>query len=127
MAAGGKIMETQIKRAIKAGNSSAVILPRSWLNKEVRVEIIKKTPEIILTDVINISKKYIHFSDIIGIYLTGSYAREEEDKNSDIDILIITRDIDKEMINEGMYNILMISSELLKQKLNFNNLTNIFL
>ena len=31
-------MEAQIKRAVKAGNSSAVILPRAWLNKEVRVE-----------------------------------------------------------------------------------------
>jgi len=110
-------MEVQIKKAIKAGNSSAVILPRSWLNMEVRVELIKKTPEIILSDVIDIAKKYISLKDIVGIYLTGSYARGEEDKNSDIDILIITNDTDKEMINEGIYNILIVSSVLLKQKL----------
>jgi len=30
-------MEIEIKKAIRAGNSSAVILPRAWLSKEVRV------------------------------------------------------------------------------------------
>jgi predicted nucleotidyltransferase len=110
-------MEIQLKRAVRAGNSSAVILPKAWLNQEVRVELVKKTPEIILLDVIEIVKKHINLSSIIGIYLTGSYARGEEDENSDIDILIITNKIDKESINEGIYNILIISSELLKQKL----------
>ena len=112
-----KIMEIQIKKTIKAGNSSAVVLPRAWLNKEVRVELVKKTPEIMLSDVISIVKKNIELKDIIGIYLIGSYARGEEDKNSDIDILIITDNIDKEMISEGIYNIFIISSGLLRQKL----------
>lgn len=110
--------EAQIKKAIKAGNSSAVILPRAWLNKDVRVELAKKTHEIMLFDVINISKKYIDLKDITGIYLTGSYARGEEEEDSDIDILVVTKGIDKEMIKEGVYNIFIVSSELLKQKLN---------
>ena len=111
-------MEIKIKKAIKAGNSSAVILPRAWLNKQVRVELIKKTEEIILTDVIEILKKPIPLSSIIGIYLAGSYARKEEDENSDIDVLVITDGIDKEMIQEGVYNLLVISYQLLHQKLN---------
>jgi predicted nucleotidyltransferase len=110
-------MEIQIKRAIKAGNSSAVILPRAWLNKEVRVELVKKTPEIILTDVIQIVKKYLDPKEIIGIYLAGSYARGEEDANSDLDLLVVTKKIDREMIIEGIYNILLISSDLIEQKL----------
>lgn len=110
-------MEIQIKKAIKAGNSSAVILPKSWLNQEVRIELIKKTPEIILFDVLNLIKKSMLSENIIGIYLTGSYARGEEDKESDIDILIITKDIDLKLIHEGIYNLLVVSSELLKQKL----------
>jgi len=110
-------MEIQIKKTVKAGNSSAVILPRSWLNKEVRIELIKKTPEIILDEIINILKKYVELKSIIGIYLVGSYARKDEDKESDIDILVITDGVDKEMINEGIYNILLVSSELLKYKL----------
>lgn len=111
-------MEAQIKKAIKAGNSSAVILPRAWLNKEVRIELVKKTPERILYDVLEILKKNINLASVIGIYLVGSYARGEEDENSDIDVLIITRGVDKEMITEGIYNLLIISSELLHQKLN---------
>jgi predicted nucleotidyltransferase len=110
-------MEVQIKKAIKAGNSSAVILPRAWLNKEVRIELIKKTPEIILIDVLEILKNHISLKSIIGIYLVGSYARGEEDEDSDIDLLIITDNIDKEMIEEGIYNILIVSYQLLYQKL----------
>jgi len=110
-------MEIQIKKAIKAGNSSAVILPRSWLNKEVRIELIKKTPEIILKETIEILKKNIPLESIIGIYLVGSYARQEEDENSDIDLLVITDNIDRKMIEDGIYNILIISYQLLYQKL----------
>ncbi len=110
-------MEIQIKKAVKSGNSSAVILPRAWLDKEVRVELIRKTSERILLDTLEILRKYLELKEIIGIYLTGSYARAEEDKNSDIDILVLTENIDREIINEGVYNILIISSGLLKQKL----------
>lgn len=111
------MIEVQIKKAVKSGNSSAVILPRAWLDKEVRVELIKKNHDEILLDVLNILKEKIALKEIIGIYLTGSYARGEEEQDSDIDILVLTKNIDREMINEGVYNILIISSELLKQKL----------
>lgn len=111
-------MEVQIKKAIKAGNSSAVILPRYWLNKEVRVEIVKKSNEKILHETLEILKKYIDLKDIIGVYLIGSYARDEEDEYSDIDILVITSNVDREMISEGIYNIFVVSRVLINQKLN---------
>ena len=110
-------MNIEIKKTVRAGNSSAVILPRAWLDQEVRVELVKKTPEIILYETLKIISTQINTKEIIGIYLVGSYARGEEDRESDIDILIITRSIDKEMISEGIYNILIISQELLKWKL----------
>ena len=110
-------MSIEIKKAVKAGNSSAIILPRAWLNQEVRAELIKKTPETILFDVINIVRRYIDLKEIVGIYLVGSYARGEESRESDIDVLIISSSIDKEMIYDGMYNILIVSKELLQQKL----------
>ena len=110
-------MEVQIKKTVRAGNSSAVILPRAWLNKEVRVELAEKTPDTILTDVIALIRKYVELNEIIGIYLVGSYARNEQSGESDIDILIITKDTDKEIIHEGIYSILIVSSGLLKQKL----------
>ncbi|MBI2629826.1 nucleotidyltransferase domain-containing protein [Candidatus Pacearchaeota archaeon] len=110
-------MEIQIKKAVKAGNSSVVVLPRAWLGKEVRIELVKKTSEIILLDVIEILKRHIKSSEIIGIYLTGSYARGDNKENSDIDILVITANEDKEIIHEGSYSILIVSHKLLEQKL----------
>ena len=113
-------MDIEIKKAVKSGNSSAVILPKAWLNKEVRVELVKKNPETILLDIIDIVKKYIDLKEIIGIYLAGSYARGEQEEESDIDILVISENIDKEMIHEGIYNILIVSKELLNQKLEYD-------
>ena len=113
-------MNVEIKKTVKAGNSSAVILPRAWLNKEVSIELIERTPESILLDVLNIVKNHISLSEIIGVYLSGSYARGEETKESDIDILIITKNIDKKAIDEGIYSILIVSEELMKQKLENN-------
>lgn len=113
-------MEIQIKKTIRAGNSSAVTLPKSWLNKEVRVELIKKSSEIILWEVLERLNKSIRLDDIIGIYLTGSYARGEESNESDVDILVLTKETDKEMISEGIYNILIVSKALLDYKLKFD-------
>lgn len=110
-------MNIEIKKTVKSGNSSAVILPRAWLNQEVRVELIKKSHETILREAIDIAIDHIRLGEIIGVYLVGSYARGEEDRNSDIDVLIISSDTDKEMIHEGVYNILIVSERLLKWKL----------
>jgi hypothetical protein len=110
-------MNAEIKKTVKAGNSSAVILPKAWLNQEVRVELVKKTPEIILNDVLSISKKYVPSEKIIGVYLTGSYARKEQTPDSDIDMLIISDDVNKREVREGIYSILIVSWGLLKWKL----------
>lgn len=110
-------MNIEIKKTVKAGNSSAVILPKSWLNQEVRVELVKKNPETILKDTLDIVGRYSGIDKIIGIYLVGSYARGEEDNDSDIDILVISDNIDLEMIHEGIYNILIVSEGLLEWKL----------
>ena len=109
--------EAFVKKTVRAGNSSAVILPRAWLNKEVRVELLRKDNETILSDSLEIINKYLSLKEVIGIYLVGSYARQEEDDTSDIDILVITNNIDKKIIKEGIYNLLIISSELLNYKL----------
>ena len=110
-------MNIEIKKTVRAGNSSAVILPRAWLNQEVRVELVKKTTEKILYETLMIVSKHMNTKEIIGVYLVGSYARGEESKESDIDILVITHNTDKEMINEGIYNILIVSEKLLNWKL----------
>jgi len=106
-----------IKKTVKAGNSSAVTLPRSWLNKEVRIELVKKSHKTILDETLAIIENYIKTKEIIGIYLTGSYSRNEENEISDIDILVITENESKEIIEEGIYSILIVSKKLIDYKL----------
>jgi len=113
-------MEAILKKTIKSGNASAVVLPKAWLNKKVKIELIDKTLETILYDILDIVKSKIEFSDIIGIYLVGSYARKDLSDSSDIDILIISEKTDREIIKEGDYEIIIISLELLNYKLKEN-------
>ena len=107
----------QIKKTVKAGNSSAVVLPKAWLNKEVRVELVEKSNEVILNETFEILRGKISLDKIIGVYLAGSYARGEETRESDIDVLVITDGVDVNMINQGSYNIFVVSSMFLKYKL----------
>jgi predicted nucleotidyltransferase len=110
-------MEVKLKKTIRAGNSSAVVLPKSWLNQEVRVELVKKSEKDILKDVIDIVGSHMDLSEIIGIYLVGSYARGEEDENSDMDIIVLSSNTSKKIIEHGIYSILIVSGPLLHQKL----------
>ncbi len=109
-----------LKKTIKSGNASAVVLPKAWLDKRVRVELIDRTPEAILYDVMDIVKSGIKLSDIIGIYLVGSYARNDHAETSDIDILIISEKSSKGIIKMSNYEIMIISLDLLKYKLKEN-------
>src|SRR3989344_5847944 len=113
-------MEIISRKAIKSGNASAVVLPKSWLNKNVKVELVDKNKETILYDVLDIVKSHIDLSEIIGIYLVGSYARGDNGYASDVDILIISEKTDKELIKKGDYEILIVSLNLLNYKLNKN-------
>src|SRR3989344_2446804 len=112
-------METILRKTIKSGNASAVVLPKTWLDKNVKVELIDKTPEIILYDVLEVIKPIVDLSEIIGIYLVGSYARNDQTTLSDIDILIISEKTNK-VIKKEVYEIMIVSLDLLKYKLKEN-------
>jgi len=109
-------METIKKQTIKLGNSAGVLLPREWLNSIVEVKLVR-TPyseEKILNDLNKYLKSY--FKNILGIYLIGSYARGDFDEKSDVDILVITDNINK-VINIENYEIFLISEDNLAKKL----------
>ena len=105
-------MEKLIKHVVRIGNSAGVVLPKKWLNGEARVELIHK-PINIKEDVLEILSPYL--KNISGIYLTGSYARNEQTKKSDIDVLVIGSGIDKQ-IKKGKYNIIIISEEKIEEQ-----------
>jgi len=105
-----------IKQITKAGNSSNVLLPKEWLGGTARVELIEK-PINIIDDTIRILKSYL--KDILGIYIVGSYARKEETKKSDIDILVITKE-SNQRIKNGKYEIILISKDNLDKAMREN-------
>ncbi|MEK6907215.1 MAG: DUF2080 family transposase-associated protein [Nanoarchaeota archaeon] len=88
------IIKEQIrKRVARSGNGGAVWVPKDWLGEEIIVTRIE-TPKLSLEEgIINILLPYL--KEISGIFLYGSYARKEETKDSDIDILVITKNIPK--------------------------------
>lgn len=112
-------MENQIltRHVVRVGNSSGVILPKSWLNKQARVELVIKKNSDILGEVLNIlEEKSIALDKILGVYLIGSYARGDYDEESDMDVLVITENLDR-IINKDNYEIFLISEDNLARKL----------
>ena len=105
-----------IKPIIKVGNSAGVILPKNWINGEARIELIEK-PLDIKNDILEILKPYLQ--NIEGIYLIGSYAREEQTKESDVDVLVITDKISKK-IKRGKYELILIPKEKVESALEKN-------
>jgi len=105
-----------IRNVGKWGNSAGILLPREWIGNQVKIALIDRTSEI-KKEVINMLSE--HLEEIIGIYLTGSYSRGEQDQNSDIDIIAITNNLKKEMIS-GKYHISLVKLEDLKQTLEKN-------
>jgi len=103
--------EELIKPVVRVGNSAGVVLPIEWYGGEAIIKLIRK-PLNIKSDVLRIIEPFL--DSVLGVYLVGSYSRREEDKNSDIDILVITEDINKKII-KGKYDILLISREEVKK------------
>lgn len=101
-------METITKNTREVGTSAGVLLPRSWLNKQVVVTLLETSKEKIAQDIIKYLFEHNLNEEVKGIYLYGSYSREDFDFNSDIDILIITQNTNK-LINRDNYEILLVS------------------
>lgn len=113
-------METQlIKQIVKIGNSAGVVLPKSWLNNKAKITLIEDSIEEISKNAIRILIKNNLLSEAKGIYLIGSYARNEQTNESDIDILVITDNIIK-LIKDRKYELTLISEESIKERLSEN-------
>jgi predicted nucleotidyltransferase len=112
-------MENEIiKKTIRVGNSAGVLLPKEWLNTEVKIIL---QPLDIEKDIIDILRNEDKLSEIEGVYLTGSYSRGEQTVESDVDVLIITNNIN-ERIKRGRYDILFVSKKEIEHQLKNNAL-----
>lgn len=112
-------METEIvKKTIRVGNSAGVLLPKEWLNTEVKIVL---QPLNIEKDILDILRNENKLDETGGVYLIGSYSRGEQTIESDVDVLVITNKIN-ERIKRGNYDILFIDKEEVENQLKNNAL-----
>ena len=78
-------MESKVVQ--KFGNSGHVVLPKEYVGKRIRFIAEPKALEDIKSEILEILKPYLE--NILGVYLYGSYARNEQTIDSDVDILVI--------------------------------------
>ncbi|MBU2523500.1 MAG: DUF2080 family transposase-associated protein [Nanoarchaeota archaeon] len=98
------------------GNGAGILLPKEWVGKEAKVILIDRTLQI-KKEVFDILSDYLE--GIIGIYLVGSYARNEQTESSDIDIIAISKDTRKEIIS-GKYHLSIVTLEGIKRVIKKN-------
>ena len=105
-----------IKNTIRVGNSAGVLLPKEFLNTQVKIVL---QPLNIEEDILEILLGGGILKNVLGIYLIGSYARKEQTIESDVDVLVITDNINKK-IEKGKYEIICISKEEVERQLKEN-------
>ena len=84
------IKEQIVKKVVKSGNGGAVWVPKNWLGQEVIVILPDKPKLGIREKIIHLLEPYL--KDVIAVFIYGSYARHEETKESDIDVMVIIKD-----------------------------------
>jgi len=105
-----------IKNTIRVGNSAGVLLPKEYLNMQVKVVL---TPLNVEKDVIEILMGGGLLKEVVGVYIVGSYSRGEENMESDVDVLVITNNVNKK-IKKGRYELILISEAELEGQLEKN-------
>lgn len=105
-----------VRPIVKVGNSGGVLVPRAWVHGMARVVLLEKKPEP-EKELFGILEE--HLPEIQALALSGSYARDEQTNESDVDVLAITHTINLR-IRQGKYDILLVSESHLKQCLENN-------
>jgi len=108
------IKEQLTKRVVSSGNGGAVWVPKSWLGEEI----------IVIRPEKNIKQQIIelllpNLQDVIAIFLYGSYARDEQTQDSDIDVLVIAKN-KFNIKKQDKLDIKVIGLEKLKQTIKKN-------
>ena len=84
------IKEQLVKTVVKSGNGGAVWVPKDWLGQEVVVILPEKPKFGVKEKIIHLLEPYL--KDVISVFIYGSYARHEETKESDMDVMVVTQD-----------------------------------
>ena len=108
------VKEQLVKQVVKSGNGGAVWVPKKWLGQEVVVILPDKPKLSVREKIVHLLEPYL--KDIIAVFIYGSYARHEEIRESDIDVMVITKDKDLSIkINEPKLEVTIFKLDKFKQ------------
>ena len=108
--------EKTLRKAKAFGNGAHIFVPKEWINEELLI-VRMYSQKNIKHEILDIISEYL--DEVLGVYLIGSYARNEEREDSDIDVLVITSKLGKR-IKQGKYDILFISKDTVERQLKTN-------
>lgn len=96
-----------VKQVVKVGNTAGVLVPRDWLDGKAKIVLLRKPLSMkeINEEVFVILAEYL--ADIKSVILAGSYARGEQDSDSDVEIIAISEKT-KKKINRGRFTIFVM-------------------
>lgn len=96
-------MESKIIRKVtEIGNGAHIFAPKEWLDEEVVIiRVPRKNPKEEILKLV-----YPNLDKVMAVFLFGSYARNEQEKDSDIDILIIASE--KFKVNKEGIDVIVI-------------------
>lgn len=106
------------KTVIKSGNGGSVYVPKEWIGGKVVVTL-KKEPPSIHKDILEMIGSNLKY--VVGVYLYGSHARNEQSDESDIDVIIVA-DKQFRMQKKPRYHIEMLYENGIEQFLYKNPL-----
>jgi predicted nucleotidyltransferase/putative transposon-encoded protein len=108
------VKEQLMKRVVRSGNGGAVWVPKTWLGQEVIVILPEKPALSMKEEILSLLEPYLE--NILSISLYGSYARNEATEDSDIDVLVITKDKQFKILTPtGKIEFLVIPVDKLKE------------
>src|SRR3989344_8922803 len=106
--------EKIIRRVSPSGNGAHIFAPKEWIDEEVIVIRISKLD--IKKEILKILEPYME--NIVSIILFGSYSRSEQNKNSDVDVLVVSNKPFK--IKKSGFDIIVIPANKFKEALALN-------
>lgn len=108
------VKEQIVKKVVRSGNGGAVWVPKTWLGKEVVIILPEKTKMSLREEILHTLEPYLQ--DILSVSIYGSYARHEATKESDIDVLVITKDKQFKILTpDGKIDFLVLPFQKMKE------------
>lgn len=81
------VQELVEKKVVPFGNGSIVYTPKKWVGKDVIV-VLEEKPLDVRSDALEMLMPFL--DKVEGVFLFGSFARNEQENDSDVDILVIS-------------------------------------